>query len=129
MHLSAIVTIVAILLYVYVGLQVAAAHNTYGVKLPATSGHPDFDRMFRIQMNMLEWMPIFIPLLWLCAFYVSDALAALIGLVWIGGRVMYFVGYREAAEKRLIGFQIQTGACALLLVLALGGILWRMTNG
>ena len=71
-HLTAIVTIAAILFYVFVGLQVASAHQKFGVKLPATTGHPDFERMFRIQMNMLEWMPVFLPLLWLCALYLSD---------------------------------------------------------
>jgi len=41
--------------------RVARAHITYGVKLPATTGHPDFERVFRVQMNTLEWMPIFLP--------------------------------------------------------------------
>ncbi len=128
-HLTAIVTILAILLYFFVSLQVAQAHQKYGIKLPATAGHPDFDRIFRIQMNMLEWMPIFLPLLWLCAIYLSDALAALIGLVWIGGRVAYFIGYREAAEKRILGFQIQAYACAALLVGTLAGMVLKLIHG
>jgi len=40
------------------------------------AGHPDFDRVFRVQMNTLEWMPIFLPVLWLFALYVSDWAAA-----------------------------------------------------
>ena len=40
------------------------------------SGHPDFERAFRIQMNTLEWMPIFLPALWLFAIYIGDAIAA-----------------------------------------------------
>jgi glutathione S-transferase len=129
MYFTALVTIAAILFYVFVGIQVASAHQKYGVQLPATSGHPDFERMFRIQMNMLEWMPVFLPLLWLCAFYLSDAFAALVGLVWTGGRVMYFIGYREAVDKRLIGFQVQAYACGVLLLGALAGMILKLLHG
>jgi glutathione S-transferase len=129
MHFTALVTIAAILFYVFIGIQVAKAHQKYGVKLPATSGHPDFERMFRIQMNMLEWMPVFLPLLWLFAYYVGDKWAALIGLVWIGARVAYFIGYREAAEKRMLGFMVQTAACGVLLIGSVAAILWRMMQG
>ncbi len=52
------------------------------IKAPAISGHPDFERYFRVQANTLEWMPIFLPSLWLFALYVSDMGAAAIGLVW-----------------------------------------------
>jgi hypothetical protein len=79
---TALVTVLAVLFYFFVATRVAAARGKYGVKLPAISGHPDFDRVFRVQMNTLEWMPIFLPLLWLCAIYFSDAVAALLGLLW-----------------------------------------------
>ena len=55
-------------------------------------------------MNTLEWMPIFLPLLWLFAFYVSDWAAAVLGLVWIGGRVIYIRGYSAAAGEASPGF-------------------------
>ena len=41
-------------------------------RLPAISGNPDFERVFRVQMNTLEWLPIFLPSLWLFAIYISD---------------------------------------------------------
>jgi glutathione S-transferase len=65
---------------------------------------------------------MFLVPLWLCAFYLSDIAAAVLGLVWIVGRVLYFTGYREAADKRYVGFLIQGIACILLLVGALAGI-------
>jgi glutathione S-transferase len=92
------------------------------VKLPAIAGHPDFERVFRVHMNTLEWMPIFLPLLWLCAIFFSDGVAALLGLVWIAGRVLYFTGYTKAVEKRRSGFFIQAMACVLLLLGAIAGI-------
>ena len=54
-------------------------------------------------MNTLEWMPIFLPSLWLFAIYISDGIAAALGLVWIVGRILYMTGYSQAAEKRGTG--------------------------
>lgn len=128
-HYTAIVTILAVLFCFYIATRVAAAHVKFGVKLPAVSGHPDFERIYRVQMNTLEWMPIFLPLLWLSAFYFSDRASALVGLLWIAGRIVYFRGYREAVEKRRPGFFIQTMACLLLLIGAVTGIAMRLSSG
>src|SRR5918995_1306145 len=100
-HFTALVTCLAIAFYFFLSIQVSQARIKFGVKLPAISGNADFERVFRVHMNTLEWMPIFLPLLWLCAIYFSDAAAALVGLLWIAGRIMYFTGYSEAVEKRL----------------------------
>ena len=51
-------------------------------------------------MNTLEWMPIFLPLLWLFAYYVNDIGAAVLGVVWCGGRIVYMIGYSKAAASR-----------------------------
>ena len=96
---------------------------------PAISGNPDFERVFRVQANTLEWMPIFLPLLWLFAYYVSDIGAAVLGLIWIGGRIFYMVSYSEAANKRGPGFGIQATACGVLLVGALIGIIGSIVHG
>ena len=126
---TALVTLLAVLLYFYTGILVAKARSKFGVVAPATTGHVDFERVFRVQTNTLEWMPIFLPLLWLFALYGSDAGAAVLGLVWIAGRIMYIRGYTEAADKRHRGFSIQAFASAALLLGALAGIVWRMTHG
>jgi glutathione S-transferase len=80
-------------------------------------------------MNMLEWMPIFLPSLWLFAIYISDPIAAALGVVWIVGRVLYMTGYSQAALKRGPGFAIQALAVAILLFGALGMIVWRLIHG
>jgi glutathione S-transferase len=126
---TATVTCLSILLYLFAGFGVARARKTFGVKAPATTGHPDFERAFRVQMNTLEWMPIFLPSLWLFAIYISDALAAAIGVVWIAGRILYIIGYSQAANKRGTGFGVQALAAMVLLLGALGAILWRMVHG
>lgn len=128
-HYTALVTLLAIALYFYTGILVAKARGKYGVKAPATTGNPDFERMFRVQMNTLEWMPIFLPLLWLFAIYVNDWGAALLGLVWIAGRVLYIRGSSAAADKRHRGFSIQAFASSALLIGALVGIILKLVHG
>ena len=127
-HFTALVTCLAILFYFFTGIRVARARRAYGVKAPATAGHPDFERVFRVQMNTLEWMPVFLPSLWLFAVYVSDQVAALLGLVWIAGRVLYMIGYSQAADKRGRGFGIQALAAGALWLGALGAIVWRLIH-
>jgi glutathione S-transferase len=125
-HFTALVTCLAILFYFLTSVGVARARAAYGIKAPATSGNPDFERAFRVQMNTLEWMPIFLPSLWLFAIYVGDRSAALLGLVWIAGRILYMIGYAKATERRGPGFAIQALACFVLLLGSLGTIVWRL---
>jgi len=129
LNYTALVTLLAVAFYFYTGILVARARAEFGVKAPATAGHPDFERVFRVQMNTLEWTPIFLPALWLFARYVSDVGAAVIGLVWILGRVLYLAGYAEAADKRGRGFRIQAAAAGVLWIGALIGIVSRLLQG
>src|SRR6476469_4863751 len=127
-HYTAIVTCLAVAFYFFTSTQVARARITYGVKLPAITGQPDFERVFRIQMNTLEWMPIFLPSLWLFAIYISDAIAAVLGLVWIAGRILYMTGYSQAAAKRGRGLGIPASAAIILWLGALGAIVWHLVD-
>ena len=127
-HLTALITCLSILMYFFFSFQVGKARSTYGIKAPAISGNPDFERVFRVQMNTLEWMPIFLPALWLFAIYISDPIAAALGVVWIVGRILYMTGYAEAANKRSLGFGVQGAAAIALWVGATGAILWRLIH-
>ena len=127
-HFTAFVTLLAIAFYLFVTINVSRARARTGIKVPATSGHPDFERAFRIQANTLEWMPIFLPSLWLFAIYIGDATAAGIGAVWVIGRVIYFIGYSQAAAKRGPGFAIQAFTAIALWVGALGAVVLRLVK-
>ncbi len=127
-HFTALVTCLAILFYFFTSIQVAKARVAFGIKAPAMSGNPDFERVFRVQMNTLEWMPIFLPSLWLFAIYISDPIAAVLGLVWIAGRFLYLTGYLQAANKRGRGFGIQAAAATVLWLGAPGAIVWRLVH-
>ncbi|HWZ07993.1 MAG TPA: MAPEG family protein [Bradyrhizobium sp.] len=127
-HLTALVTCLALAVYLLTSVQVARARATFGIKAPAITGNPDFERVFRVQMNTLEWLPIFLPALWLFAIYISDTIAAVLGSVWIAGRILYMVGYSKAADKRGRGFAVQSSATILLWLGATGAILWRLVH-
>ena len=128
-HLTAIVTLLAVLLYFSTAILVARARRRTGIKAPATTGDPAFERAFRVQMNTLEWMPILLPAMWLFAFYVGDAWAAVGGVIWIIGRVLYIQGYSQAAEKRGTGFGVQAVAAGTLWAGALIGVILTLATG
>ena len=128
LHYTAIVTCLAVAFYFFTSTQVARARVRLGVKLPAIAGHPDFERIFRVQMNTLEWMPIFLPSLWLFAIYIGDGIAAGIGLVWVIGRILYVLGYARAVKDRGPGFAIQALAAIALWAGAFGAIVWRIVQ-
>src|SRR5215471_11895973 len=128
-YYTAIVTLLAVALYFFLATRVAAAHIKFNVKLPAMIGNPDFERVVRVHVNTLEWLPTFLLPLWLCAIYLSDITAASLGVVWIIGRVLYFLGYTKAVERRLPGFFVQTAACILLFIGAIVGIVIHRPGG
>ncbi len=126
---TALVTLLAVAFYFFLATRVAVAHGKFNVKLPAMTGNPDFERVVRSHVNTLEWMPTFLVPLWLCAVYLSDVTAAVLGVAWIFGRVLYWNGYSEAVDKRLPGFFIQAAACFLLFIGALAGVILHWSGG
>lgn len=114
-----LVMLLALLEYFGFALAVGRARYRYGVKAPATSGNIDFERYYRAQMNTLEQLIIFVPALWSFAIFISVPWAAGLGVAFIVGRLLYFVGYTKAAEKRSAGFGLATFAQLFLLI---GGI-------
>jgi glutathione S-transferase len=117
------VTLLAIAFYFFLATRVAAARGKFKVKHPAITGNAEFERIFRVHMNTLEWLPTFLVPLWLCAIYLSDVAAAALGLVWIAARGWYYLGYSQAVEKRLPGFFVQTSVCVVLFIGAVVGVI------
>ncbi|MCH2188129.1 MAPEG family protein [Myxococcota bacterium] len=121
MNVVSIVALLSLVEYFYFSMQVGMARGAHDVKAPAVSGHPIFERHFRVQQNSLEQLIIFLPALWLFGAYVSPNWAALIGLVFIVGRFIYARGYVADPEKRTVGFAIAFLAQLALLFGALIG--------
>jgi MAPEG family. len=121
-QLPALVTLLTVLLMFGTATAVGLARGKYGIKAPATSGHPAFERAFRVQMNTLEATLMFLPLLWLAAHYGLGSWAGLAGLVWVAGRVWYAAAYLKEASKREGGFVLGSLALLVVLVLAAFGV-------
>jgi glutathione S-transferase len=125
----AIVTLLAVLVYFWMSMRVSAARRKAKIPAPAMTGDPALERAIRAHYNTLEWMPIFLPSLWLFAIYWNSTVAAILGLVWIVGRIIYFLGYAAAAAKRGTGFYIQALAAAVLLFGGLGRLIYLAATG
>lgn len=121
-------TAATLILYLVLIVNVGRARSTYKVSPPQTSGNPDFERVFRVQQNTSEQLILFLPSLWLFSLFVSPIWGAVIGAVWIVGRILYAWGYYQAAEKRLIGFAISSSSIMVLLVGAIVGIIRLFLN-
>lgn len=124
--LVAIVTLLALLTYVWMVVRVGGARRVSGIQAPEMTGHPALERAVRVHYNTLEWLPLFLIPMWLFAIYWSDLVAAGLGVIWIIGRIVYSLGYTRDPSKREVGFIIQSLACAVLLFGALGRMIYVM---
>ncbi len=125
-YLVAIVTLLCSLMIFGMALTVASTHKKTGILAPAMTGDPSLERAIRAHSNTLEWLPVFLPSMWLFAIYWSPAWAAALGALWLIGRIAYFVGYLAEPLKRYPGFFIQALAAFALLLGTLGRILYLM---
>lgn len=119
---TGLITLLALGQYTIFGILVGRMRAKHNVPAPAMTGHPEFERMVRVQQNTMEQLVLFIPALWLFATYISDFWGGLIGILWIVGREIYYMGYIKEANKRSLGFGITFGASAILWLGALIGI-------
>jgi len=122
MELVLVVMLVALIEYMVFAGLVGRARGQYGVRAPATTGHPTFERIYRVHQNTLEALIVFVPALLVFACYLSFAWAAGLGVAFIVARAIYAVSYIRAAEKRGIGAGL-TGVVNIALVV---GGLWGL---
>jgi uncharacterized MAPEG superfamily protein len=98
---------------------VGSARGTYEVEAPATSGHPEFDKRYRVQMNTLEQLVVFVPAAFAFAHFVGDVWAAGLGAVFVVGRALYARQYIADPASRGPGMML---SFIPNVVLALGGL-------
>jgi glutathione S-transferase len=109
----------ALIEFLYFGIEVGRARSRFNVRAPATTGNEAFERYFRVQMNTLELLVMFIPAILIFSLYMSPYVAAAIGAVYLVGRIIYLFAYVKDPKKRSAGFGL---SMLPILVLLAGGI-------
>ena len=125
----ALVASLALLVYMGIVISVGRARVRYKVEAPAVTGDPIFERHFRVQQNTVEQLVVFLPALFLFAQFVSEGLAAILGLVFVAGRVLYAIGYVKDPARRGPGFLISSLASTVLVLGALVGSIRALLAG
>ncbi|KFP09179.1 Leukotriene C4 synthase, partial [Egretta garzetta] len=108
-----------VLFLAYFALQVIYARRKYKISPPETTGHPEFERIFRAHSGHvcgpLAPSGLGSPL--------PAGVAAVCGLLYLYTRFKYFQGYAMAAQGRLGPLYASARLLWLLLGLAVAGLL------
>jgi uncharacterized membrane protein YecN with MAPEG domain len=123
MPFVAIVTVLALGQFFWLAALVARARVRYGVPAPATTGHEVFERHFRVQMNTLEQLVLFLPSLWIFAHYISPLWAAALGVVFVIGRAIYATSYVRDPKSRSLGFGLTAFPTFAMMI---GIVIWAV---
>lgn len=122
MNWVAAVALLAVLQSMAFSFMVGYARGKYKVPAPAVAGNEVFERHFRVHYNTNELLIVFLPVLWLFGLYISPRWAAILGGIYLLGRIVYAIGYVRAPAKREIGFGLSFLPIAVLLLGALIGV-------
>ena len=121
---TSLVTLALVLLGVLLAKRVSTARLDFSQSdQPSVTQHsveiysdPKFMIAFRNQMNLLEHLILFLPTFWIFAFGFSDGLAAIVGLGYFTGRLLYARSYPHSHR---VGFML---AWVSMLVLMIGAV-------
>ena len=119
MPLVHIVVALALVQFLFFCFAVGRARGTYKVAAPATTGNEMFERYFRVQMNTLELLVVFVPSILIYAQYLGAYVAVALGVVYLVGRLIYFTSYVKDPKSRSVGY----GLSALPVMILLAGSL------
>jgi len=126
LELVHLVILVALIEYIFFGLKSGQARGKAGLTAPAMTGDPVFERSVRVHQNTLEQLIVFLPAIWIFAATVDALAAAILGVVFIVGRFLYWKGYVEDPAKRGTGFLVGFVANAILVLGAIVGSLFAL---
>lgn len=124
-----LVTLLALMQFTWFGFLVGAARARHGVHAPATTGNEIFERYYRVHMNTLELMVVFLPSMWLAAQYWSPQWVAGAGAIYLIGRVVYLKGYVADPKKRSAGYGISFLPTMGLLIAGIVGVVRSLLTG
>jgi uncharacterized membrane protein YecN with MAPEG domain len=122
--LLALISLAAAFTTLVLGINVGRVRHACGIMAPQMTGDARLERAIRVHYNTLEWLPIFLVALWLFGVYWNERVAAVLGVIWIVGRILYAMGYMADPAKRGPGFAIQALTTLALLLGAIGRLIW-----
>jgi glutathione S-transferase len=114
-----IVIVLALAQFFYFSLEVGKARGRYKIPAPATTGNEIFERYFRVHMNTLELLVMFIPSVLLFGLYLNPLIAAGLGVIYLVGRFLYLFAYVKDPKKREVGFAL---SMLPIMILMVGGL-------
>ncbi len=125
MNLTAWITLAALGVYAWTGVNAGIARGKYKVMAPSMDGPIEFQSAQRVQMNTLEQLPLLLAPMWMCALFLGDKWAAAGGALWCVGRIMYALAYYKDPSRRALGYGVGMAACGLLIAGTCVGLLMR----
>ncbi|MDH4017587.1 MAG: MAPEG family protein [Actinomycetota bacterium] len=118
MHWVALITVLALVEYLVFQGATGAARQKAKIPAPKVTGDEHYERWYRVQMNTVEQLVVFLPALWLCAHVGATTVALVAGSAFLVGRALYAMSYVKDPEKRTIGFVLGYLANVVLIVRA-----------
>ena len=118
-----VIAMLALVQYLYFGVEVGRARGKTGVQAPAVTGDPYFERVFRAHYNTLEQLIIFLPAIYASGYFVHELFAVAAGFVFLVGRALYFRTYVGDPTKRGPGMLLTMLANLALVIGGLVGAL------
>ena len=130
---TSLVTQALVLLGVLLAKRVSTARLDFSQSdQPSVTQHsveiysdPKFMIAFRNQMNLLEHLILFMPTLWIFAVGVSDGLAAIVGLGYFIGRVLYARSYPHSHK---FGYTLTMISMLLLITGAVASSIYQLVT-
>ncbi|MGE0383695.1 MAG: MAPEG family protein [Gammaproteobacteria bacterium] len=123
MKFTALATFAALACTFVLSAKVGRMRGKHEIKAPATTGHPEFERAFRVHGNTVEQLVLLLPLMWMATAVVGDAWSAAAGAVWVAGRIVYARDYMRDPTVRGTGMVVTALPTFALFIVVLAGIL------
>ena len=126
MPLVTLIMLLILVEYIVFMMLCGKARADSGLVAPAVTGDERFERAYRVQMNTLEQMVITLPAMWICANYFMTMTAAVLGLAFIVGRLMYRAAYMKDPTARGPGMMVGFFANVGLIGCGLWGVISQL---
>lgn len=123
-HLIILLAVLQLLVFI---ILVGKARSRFNVVAPAITGNIDFERYYRVQMNTLELLIIFIPSIVLASIYWSPYVMAILGAVFLIGRILFFKAY-VSGKNRSLSFLMSLIPILIFVILGILGSVKAIIN-